>query len=63
MLIQDDNYLVYSKKRVLFGQLFYSFTIFHSLQLLCELSLDPLTSGPIMDLLGSKKYQFYLRVH
>lgn len=30
-------------------------------QLLCELSLDPLTSGPIMDLLSSKKYQFFLR--
>lgn len=37
-------------------------TIFHTLQLLCELSLDPLTSGPIMDLLSSKKYQFFLRV-
>ncbi|CAH2060609.1 unnamed protein product [Thlaspi arvense] len=30
-------------------------------QLLCELSLDPLTSGPTMDLLSSKKYQFFLR--
>ncbi|CAA7019609.1 unnamed protein product [Microthlaspi erraticum] len=30
-------------------------------QLLCELNLDPLTSGPTMDLLSSKKYQFFLR--
>lgn len=28
-------------------------------QLLYELCLDPLTSGPIMDLLGTKKYQFF----
>ncbi|ESQ37635.1 hypothetical protein EUTSA_v10002339mg [Eutrema salsugineum] len=32
-----------------------------SFQLLCELSLDPSTSGPTMDLLSSKKYQFFLR--
>ncbi|EFH40360.1 hypothetical protein ARALYDRAFT_495190 [Arabidopsis lyrata subsp. lyrata] len=30
-------------------------------QLLCELNLDPLTSGPTMDLLSSKKYQFFLQ--
>ncbi|EOA12740.1 hypothetical protein CARUB_v10028249mg [Capsella rubella] len=30
-------------------------------QLLCELSLDPLTSGPTMDLLSSKKYQFFIQ--
>ncbi|CAI9100148.1 OLC1v1037088C1 [Oldenlandia corymbosa var. corymbosa] len=30
-------------------------------QLLYELCLDPLTSGPTMDLLSSKKYQFFVK--
>ncbi|KFK26746.1 hypothetical protein AALP_AA8G287800 [Arabis alpina] len=30
-------------------------------QLLCELNVDPLTSGPTMDLLSRKKYQFFVR--
>ncbi|XP_010533163.1 PREDICTED: nuclear pore complex protein NUP205 [Tarenaya hassleriana] len=30
-------------------------------QLFYELSLDPLTSGPTMDLLSSKKYQFFIQ--
>lgn len=30
-------------------------------QLLYELCVDPLTSGPIMDLLSTKKYQFFLK--
>lgn len=32
------------------------------LQLLYELCMDPLTSSPIMDLLCTKKYQFFLKV-
>lgn len=32
------------------------------LQLLYELCLDPLTGGPTMDLLSSKKYQFFVKV-
>lgn len=35
---------------------------YFSLQLLYDLCLDPLTTGPMMDLLGSKKYQFFVKV-
>lgn len=32
------------------------------MQLLYELCVDPLTSAPTMDLLSTKKYQFYVKV-
>lgn len=32
------------------------------IQLLYELCLDPLTCGPVMDLLSTKKYQFFSKV-
>lgn len=36
---------------------------FCRMQLLYELCLEPLTSVPIMDLLSTKKYQFFSEVH
>jgi nuclear pore complex protein Nup205 len=33
------------------------------IQLLYELCLDPLTCGPVMDLLSTTKYQFFSKVH
>lgn len=35
---------------------------FFPLQLLYELCVDPLTSGPTMDLLSNKRYHFFLKV-
>nr|GMD42556.1 nuclear pore complex protein NUP205 isoform X1 [Ipomoea batatas]GMD45692.1 nuclear pore complex protein NUP205 isoform X1 [Ipomoea batatas]GMD47189.1 nuclear pore complex protein NUP205 isoform X1 [Ipomoea batatas] len=32
-------------------------------QLLYELCIDPLTCGPIMDLLSTKRYQFFIKVN